>query len=201
MLGTTFLSEILNQLKDASPADILDAMRDQIVRALYKGGTGLTTGDGMDVSLLRFNVHTKEAMWAGAYNPIWVVRAKDGAPFQASGEVFTRESDDSVLYELKGDKFPVGRVEKMLPFKDRKLKLELGDTVYMFTDGFADQFGGPRGKKFQSGNLKNTLLDINHLSIDDKGSHLEEVFNDWKGDRKQVDDVCLLGIEIIPPSE
>lgn len=200
MLGTTFLNEIVALNENASPAFILDRLRYRLIRALVKKSYEEGSRDGMDVSLIRFDVITKEAEWAGAYNPLWIVR-KDGTPLQTSAETNTIELNGSVLYELKGDKFPVGNMEVLKPFTDHTIQLNYGDLVYFLSDGFADQFGGEHGKKYRSGKLKETILKLQNIDIEEQGDVLLEEFNSWKGNQDQVDDLCLLGIEIIEIKE
>lgn len=89
----------------------------------------------------------------------------------------------------------------MRSFNNRHFQLEIGDTVYLLTDGFADQFGGMKGKKFGTKRLRRILLENNHLSMYEKGVLLQEIFNEWKGNADQVDDVCILGIDIIDAEE
>lgn len=197
MLGTTFLNEIIALNTDSTPAFILDRLRFRFIKALSQKNEDSDSKDGMDISLLRFNVNTKEAEWAGAYNPLWIIRKDDKQPLQTSAEFSTRSNHGYTLYEIKGDKFPIGIMESMKPFTNHSLKLIPDDTAYIFSDGFADQFGGPRGKKFRTGNFKETLLGIENVDIKERGKVLEKNFTDWKGSLEQIDDVCVFGIQIL----
>lgn len=198
MLGTTFLNEIIALNEDATPAFILDRLRYRIIKALSQSNEETSTKDGMDISLLRFNVKTKEGQWAGAYNPLWVVRNSKEEELQTSANYTTRSLDDYTLYEIKGDKFPVSIMEDMRPFTNQDVKLNPGDSAYLFSDGFADQFGGERGKKYRTGNFKETLLKMQSIDVEDRGKALEQDFINWKGNLEQIDDVCVFGIEILP---
>ncbi|NRA11877.1 MAG: tetratricopeptide repeat protein [Crocinitomicaceae bacterium] len=201
MLGTTFLNEIIALNEDATPAFILDRLRFRIIRALSQKNEDSESKDGMDISLLRFNVKTKSAEWAGAYNPLWVIR-KEGAPaLETSAEYSTTTNNGYALYEIKGDKFPIGIMENMKPFTNRTLKLNPDDSAYLFSDGFADQFGGERGKKFRTVNFKESLLELESISIEERGNALENKFLDWKGNLEQLDDVCIFGIQILARHE
>ena len=101
------------------------------------------------------------------------------------------------LSEYKGDKQPVGIFGKELkPFKQHLVSLKTDDVIYTFTDGYADQFGGPKGKKFKYTQLKEMLLSIQHLSLQEQEEIVKQKFTNWKGHLEQVDDVCLIGIKI-----
>ena len=100
------------------------------------------------------------------------------------------------LLEIKGDKQPVSIGEKMVPFTNHTIKLEPNDCIYLFSDGYADQFGGKLGKKFMSLNLKKLLLDFQSESMEKQNKIVESTFEKWKGQFEQIDDVCLLGFKI-----
>jgi serine phosphatase RsbU (regulator of sigma subunit) len=174
MLGTSFLNEINAKDDVLSPAEILNQLRDKIVKEL--GGQGITK-DGMDISLIRLDLKTKEVMWAGAYNPLWYIQEK-------------------VLKEIKADKQPIGYTDNPKPFTDHILSLKTGDLVYLFTDGFADQFGGEKGKKFKYKQLEDKLLAICNTDLEEQKEILQQVFTKWKGNLEQVDDVTIIGIKL-----
>lgn len=197
MLGTTFLNEIIALNEDATPAFILDRLRMRIIKALSQSNEESSSKDGMDISLLRFNVKTKEAQWAGAYNPLWVVRKEEDPALETTANFTTRSNHGYTLYEIKGDKFPIGIMENMKPFNDHTVQLVPGDSAYLFSDGFSDQFGGEKGKKYRTGNFKETLLEIENVDIDERGKVLEDIFVEWKGTLEQLDDVCVFGIQIL----
>jgi serine phosphatase RsbU (regulator of sigma subunit) len=98
--------------------------------------------------------------------------------------------------EFKSDKQPVGFYSKMKPFTQQEISVKKGDIIYMGTDGYADQFGGKRGKKFMSKQLKKTLSAIYDLRLKEQGAILEKTFDDWKGNLEQVDDVTIIGIRL-----
>lgn len=197
MLGTTFLNEILALNDDAPPAFILERMRFRLINALKQSEKIDSNKDGMDISIIRFDMITKEAEWAGAYNPLWITR-KISAPVLECDMPFNTKTDgENILYELKGDKIPVAFREEMKPFTNHKLQLLIGDTVYLMSDGFADQFGGEHDKKYSHNQLKDMLLKLEDVHINDRGFELYREFNNWKGKKDQVDDVCILGLDII----
>ena len=194
MLGTAFLNEIIALRENETPSSILDDLRFRIIQTLSHSANG--GQDGMDISMIRLNTETKVAEWSGAYNPIIIVRANDSSSLETSSKYETLKNDTHALYEIKGDKQPVGLMSKMLPFKNHKIQLEKGDAIYLYSDGFADQFGGELNKKFKSNNLKKAFLDFQGLSMAEQGENLITIFNDWKGNREQVDDVCIIGFKI-----
>lgn len=157
------------------PAKILDKTRELVLQEFEKSEEDVK--DGMDIGLCSLNRKTNELMFAGAYNPVYIIR-------------------DQELIEIKGDKQPVGKHSKNAPFTSHTFQLQKGDTVYTFTDGYADQFGGPKGKKFMYKPFKRLLMDINNEPLDVQKQILNKAFEDWKGEEKQLDDVCVFGIRI-----
>jgi serine phosphatase RsbU (regulator of sigma subunit) len=133
--------------------------------------------DGMDASLICIDFKNSKFSYSTANNPIWIVRQNE-------------------LIELKGDKMPVGKHDKdETPFTQNEFELIKGDVVYTLTDGFPDQFGGPKGKKFMYKQLKKSLVKMADLSMSKQKDILNETFKDWKGNLEQVDDVCIIGIK------
>lgn len=196
MIGTIYLNEIIALHEDASPSFILDRLREHMVQALSQSNKSESSKDGMDISLLRLDVHTRKASWAGAFNPLWVVRRADVNPLISGAEDNRREGKTHHLYELKGDKFPIGFMETLVPFTNREIQLEAGDSVYLFSDGFMDQFGGPQGKKFLSGRFKDTLLELQQTPMQARHEALSHVLHSWKGSLDQVDDICVFNFEV-----
>jgi serine phosphatase RsbU (regulator of sigma subunit) len=133
--------------------------------------------DGMDVALCLFNPSTLELQYAGANNSLYIIRNNE-------------------LIELKADRQPVGKHFKKKPFTNHSFQLNKDDTIYLFTDGFADQFGGPKGKKFMYKPFKDLLLKSSTLAISEQKKFIENTFIDWKRDLEQMDDICIIGIKI-----
>ncbi|MDX2359700.1 MAG: tetratricopeptide repeat protein [Crocinitomicaceae bacterium] len=197
MLGTTLLNEIVALNENASPAFILERLRYRLIRALSQNNTNESGKDGMDISLLKFDVKSKSAEWAGAYNPIWIVRSNESPDLQTSGNYKLTQGDNAQLFEIKGDKIPVGIMDELRPFTDQLIQLNYGDIVYLLSDGFADQFGGDKGKKYRSGRLKDTILGLWTNPVEKHGDLLKKELEAWRGEADQIDDICVLGIEII----
>ncbi len=176
MLNISCLNEAVISEKLTEPKDIMNYTRDKIIDHLMfdtEGGK-----DGMDCALLSFDLKTNTLTYAGANNPVWVVREKK-------------------LIELEPDKMPVSKHQRdTVPFKQQTLQLQKEDMIYSFTDGMADQFGGPKGKKFMYKQLKQLLIDISELPMKEQRAAIESALTAWKGDLEQVDDITLMGIRI-----
>jgi ligand-binding sensor domain-containing protein/serine phosphatase RsbU (regulator of sigma subunit) len=178
MLNISCLNEAINADKLSQPADILNATRKKIIEHLANDGSADGGKDGMDCSLISFDFKNKKLIYAAANNPVWVIR-------------------DKTLIVLQADRMPIGKHDKdSIPFTQHEVDLQLGDMVYTLTDGFPDQFGGPRGKKFMYKQLENLLISISHESMEIQKQKLENVFENWKGNLEQVDDVCVIGVKI-----
>jgi serine phosphatase RsbU (regulator of sigma subunit)/Tfp pilus assembly protein PilF len=176
MLGTSYINEITGRDDLPSPAQILDELRIKFVKELGADGE---TKDGMDISMVRINYKTREVVWAGANNPLWIIR-------NAAEEI----------EEIKPNKQAIGLMHSPVMFTDHALQLNEGDSLYLFTDGFPDQFGGPLGKKFKYKQLKDVLLANSRLTPGEQKQKLEHVFSEWMGELEQVDDVCVVGIRL-----
>jgi serine phosphatase RsbU (regulator of sigma subunit) len=178
MLGTALLNEIINEKKIYEPADILDMLKLKIVMALRQTENTNENRDGMDIALFRLDLNLHELTFAGANNSLYVLR-------------------DSDLMELKGVKAPVGYSEAgFSQFSQQKMQLRSGDMLYMFTDGYPDQFGGEQGKKFKYKQLEQLLVQIGHLRVEEQRDVLLHTLEDWQGSLEQVDDICIAGIRI-----
>ena len=178
MIGISNLNESIIEKKLVHPNEILDNTRKGIIAALNPEGSEEQSKDGMDCVLCCFDFKNMKLEFAAANNPLWLIR-------------------DKQLMEYKPDKMPVGiHGEEMKPFSLQKVDLKKGDIVYLFTDGYADQFGGDKGKKFKYKQLQDKLLNICALSMDQQKKELDTVFENWRGNLEQVDDVCVIGIRI-----
>lgn len=171
------LSKALLEERRMHVGQLLDRTRDIVVERLAKSGEEVK--DGMDISLCALNRNTGELRWAGANNPLWVLR--EGA---------------DQIEEIKANKQPIGKYADPVPFTEHLLQLNSGDSIYVFTDGFQDQFGGEKGKKYKPSQLKEFLLSIQGLSLDEQKVKLHEEFVSWKGSLEQLDDVCFIAVRI-----
>lgn len=157
------------------PGKILDKTRELVLEAFSKSDKDVK--DGMDISLASIDTETFDLQWSGANNPLWYVSGQE-------------------LYEIAAHKQPIGKIEHPTPFVTHNLKLKKGDVLYLFTDGYADQFGGTKGKKFKYKPLKKMLLDNAHLSMSEQKQVLVRTLQAWKGNLEQVDDICVMGLKL-----
>ncbi len=135
--------------------------------------------DGMDISLVKLNIKTKEIEWAGANNPLWILR-----------------SGCEEVEEIKPDKEPIAHYMEMSPYTNHSLKLNVGDSFYLFSDGYVDQFGGEKGKKLKYGPFKKLLIQNRKEKMAKQKLLLTKFMENWQGDMDQIDDICVLGMKI-----
>lgn len=193
MLGVSFLNDIVNKEYITHTGVILRRLRKEVINALQQKGVLGEQRDGMDIALCAIDFEKLELQFSGAHNPLYIIRSKDKEPIT---EVNATEYNDNILYELKGDRMPVALYEKMDRFSDRHVKLFADDRLYMFSDGFVDQFGGKDGKRFKSRAFKEVLLRNCEMNMYDQKCALESMFLKWKGNYEQIDDVMVVGLQI-----
>jgi hypothetical protein len=170
-----------------SPNEILDKTREIVIAEFEKSDQDVK--DGMDISIAAINLKKKnlenetnyyvELEWAGANNPLWLIR-----------------KNATEIEEFKGDKQPIGKHTSPKPFTLHIIKLNPGDTFYLFTDGYADQFGGSKGKKFMNKSFKELLVSVQNYTLAEQKAFLENSLLNWKGNLEQVDDICIIGIRV-----
>jgi serine phosphatase RsbU (regulator of sigma subunit) len=212
MLGVAFLNEIISKEEVQSPAVVLEEMRKKIVHSLQQKSSENDSAyslsaikDGMDMSFIQLNTQTLELQFAGANNPLYIIKSAIGHWLLAVGPNITEANSqqpmaNSQLIELKGDKMPVGIHSFTQPFTNHTIQLQKGDTVYLMTDGFADQFGGKEGRKFMAKNLKKLLTDISGEQMEKQRTLLSESFTKWKQNDEnrhdQTDDMTFFGFRV-----
>lgn len=192
MLGVSFLNEIVLKADIIRPANILRTLRSYIIGALKQKDEWGSQRDGMDMSLISINTKTKQCYWAGANSPLWIVRANQ----EKTGPDFTPH-----IEEIKPNPIPVAVHVFMTEFTDHMLQLNSGDKIYMFSDGFPDQFGGPNGKKYNMHKaFRKLIAQTSILPMKEQGRLLESTFDKWinydGNEYEQIDDVTVLGIMI-----
>jgi len=175
MLGITMLHEIVNEKDYTRSDEILNELRINIARTLKQEGRPGEQKDGMDMVVLIYDRTTRELEFSGANNPMYIVR-------------------DGKMIEYKGNNMPVAYYDNMTDFTRHTIKLQKGDRVYLFTDGFPDQFGGPNGKKFKYAPFKELLLEVHERPMEEQRRILNIVFDEWKGNLDQIDDVLVMGL-------
>lgn len=179
MLGIALLNQIVAQQHVLQASQILEQMRVMVKQ--YLGQTGLGESDapkdGMDMALCVWDLDTNQCNFAGAYNPMIMVRGGDLKVFQAV-------------------KSPVGIHMRELPFEDQYVELQKGDRIFLFSDGYSDQFSSTKHDKFKMSRFRQLLLETSRLAMSDQRNRLVDNYYQWKGDFIQIDDVCVLGVEI-----
>jgi ligand-binding sensor domain-containing protein/serine phosphatase RsbU (regulator of sigma subunit) len=189
MMGIGFLNQIVNEEKEVMPALILNKLREHIIASFTRGEEDKSdTKDGMDVALCSFNRKTRKMYYAGAYNPLYLIRHEGETP-----ELITYEAD----------RMPVGLHDCMPAFASQEVDYRKGDRIYMFSDGFPDQFGGPKYKKFLKKNFREMLMKNSHQSMDEQQRRYRSILDDWishmhpTGDPiQQTDDILVMGVEL-----
>ena len=178
MLGVSFLYEIVNKEGVMRPAKILDMLRQFVKLTLSQTGKKDEQKDGMDISLCMVDLENMKLEWAGAYNPLLLIRNEE-------------------IIEYKADKMPVAiHITDHLPFTNHEIDLQLDDVFYMYSDGFADQFGGESGRKYMSKRFKNFLLEIHKKPMEEQKELLHQEHLSWRGNIEQIDDIVVVGIRV-----
>jgi serine phosphatase RsbU (regulator of sigma subunit) len=176
MLGMALLSKIVSKKPEVDPELLLNTLRDQIIETLHQIGAPGSSMDSMDMVISKYSPDRKKLQFAGAGNPLYLLRG---------GE----------LTEYKTEPMPVSIHGVMNPFSGREISIEPGDAVYMFSDGYADQFGGPGGKKFKHSEFKKLIVSNADKSMKQQGAELDSSFERWKGDLDQIEDVVVIGLK------
>lgn len=176
LLNITSLEKAIET--ETSPDKILNATRTNIIERLKKDGSIDGGKDGMDCSLISLNKNKTKLQIASAHNPVWIMRGEE-------------------VIDVKADKMPVGKHDKQNEsFTLQEVDIKKEDMIYTLTDGFPDQFGGPKGKKFMSKKLRELLESISQKPLTEQKEILEQTFSDWVGDLEQIDDVTVIGIRV-----
>jgi serine phosphatase RsbU (regulator of sigma subunit) len=161
----------------ADPGKILDRTREIVIHEFEKSDENVK--DGMDISLCALSIQSLTLTWAGANNPLWILRSETG-----------------VLEEIRADKQPIGKFADAKPFTTHHISLSKGDTIYIFTDGYQDQFGGDKGKKFKASALRDLITETGKRPINEQHETIQSAFENWRGGLEQIDDVCIIGVKI-----
>ncbi len=178
-IGCSLLNELVTTHPHKDPAELLGLLSERMVHALHQSGQHMGAGDGMDVALCRIDRRQREILFAGAFRPLYWMH-------------------DGQLTVINGDRKPVGGSQHgdRRKFTVHRVAYHPGDRIYLFSDGYVDQFGGPDRKKFMSARFNEMLAANQHLPMALQAEALERAFLDWKGDNEQVDDVCVLGLAV-----
>jgi len=156
--------------------EVLNQLRDHVIVSLHQSGKPDEPKDGMDIALCIFDIKNKRMQYAGAHNPIFIIR---------NGEPLIQEAD----------KMSIGMYrEDALSFTNRQIDLRDGDNIYLYSDGYYDQFGGPRGRKMMSGTFRNLLLEIHKKTMNEQQQAVQDFYKKWRGHNEQIDDVMVIGL-------
>jgi serine phosphatase RsbU (regulator of sigma subunit) len=177
MIGSSLLSQIINIRNLVRPSEILEALNEEIIVSLNQRSGD--SNDGMDIALISYDPVERTVEFAGANRPMWLIR---------NGE----------LTVYRPDKFPIGglQVVKEQHFKNNSISVLPGDCIYLFSDGFADQFGGEQGKKLMTKRLKNLILENSTMPMDEQEQFFFSFIQEWRGGNEQLDDILMMGIRI-----
>lgn len=185
LLCSNALDKAILDLGKASPAAILETVTNIITEHFSK--SELSIQDGMDIALCKLDKKTLQLEYAGANNPLWLVSKE----FNSTSEALTFGDNEMKLFEVKANKQPVGIYPYKKPFQNHIIQLQENDLIFMSSDGFADQFGGPKGKKLKYKKVKEQLLAHHNKPIQNQITQLHTFFEKWRGDLEQVDDICI----------
>lgn len=169
------LNRAVKEFHILEPGKILDKVLEMVLETFEKSESEVN--DGMDISLCAYNKTTAELNWAGANNPLWIIRSRE-------------------LIEYKANKQAIGKIDAPAPYTTHKINLQKGDLIYVFTDGYADQFGGTKGKKFNYKNLQDFVIKNSTLTTIEQRLALANMLKEWRGELEQVDDILVMGIKI-----
>jgi len=180
IVGYNLLKQIVSKHQEPKPSLILDELSKGVSDTLHQRNyEDSTSRDGMDIALCAFDQKEYELEFAGAFNPLFFVR-------------------DEEIFEIKGNKFPIGIFleKEAKKFTNHKMKVKKGDVVYIFSDGYADQFGGARGKKFMQSQFRSLLFDIHKKPMPEQRRILDQTIEHWRGNEDQVDDILVIGLRV-----
>ena len=177
LLGVSLLQEIVDKSQITQPAEILNKLREEVIRSLHQTGSQEEQKDGMDLALISIDTDTLVCNYAGANNSLYVIR-------------------DSRLTHHKPDMMPISFYERMDPFASHEIQLKAGDQLYMFSDGYADQFGGEKRKKFKYAAFQKLLSKNSQKEMSEQHRMLTETISKWQGDQEQIDDMVVVGIRV-----
>jgi serine phosphatase RsbU (regulator of sigma subunit) len=180
VVGFNLLNRAVNELNLTKPSDILRELDFGVNKLLRQSESENTVKDGMDIALCSYNPDTRVLQYAGVFNPLYIVR-------------------NGQLNQIKADKSPIGvNLNGVVDtFTNHEIQMFSGDMIYLFSDGYADQFGGPQGKKFKYNQLRDVLLTISSKTVSEQETVLRNTFTQWKGALDQVDDVLVIGVRIV----
>ena len=205
VVGVNNLNRCINEFKLYKPSDILNRLNLLFQESFEMGSQGIgEINDGMDIALCALdylpphndaNKAQAKLQYSGANNPLWIIRKTGSIGIVPENAVVLSEQGYDLI-ELKANKQPIGRFSARKPFVNEEIDLYHNDHLYLFSDGYADQFGGPDGKKFKLKQLKKLLMSVQNLALSAQKQVLYDEFVAWQGKEEQVDDMLIIGVKI-----
>ena len=178
MLGLSFLNEIVNRKETIRADQVLNELREKIKKSLGQTGKLNETKDGMDISFCMIDIENGNLQFAGAFNSLLIIR-------------------ENQIIEYKADRMPIGIHYKEKPIRNNIINIKNNDCLYLFSDGYCDQFGGEEGLKFQRKSFYKLLLDVNNKTMSEQKQIIETTHQQWVGEKyEQLDDILVIGIKI-----
>ena len=213
LIGNALLKEAVVEQGNTEPAAILNELNRLAGETINQTFEESTVKDGMDIAFCTLDHETKVLQYSGAYNPLYVIRKDNAAsPSKATAELLKDDNvelkeagNGYILLEIGANKFPIGVFvgEEMKSFTNNTLQLQTGDNLYIFSDGYVDQFGGPKGRKFMVKRFRSMLLSIQNLSLVKQGGYLDKVIEAWMNPGgidetiyEQIDDILVIGVKV-----
>ena len=206
IIGYNGITQALREYHLKHPGEILDRLNQIVAETFRQENFGqeemnpseVKIRDGMDIAICSYNKESMKVEFAAANNSLYLIRRKD-ISLIINNETLQPDltNVDYSLYEIRADRQPIGSYANTSSFTNKIIEVFLGDILYTFSDGFADQFGGQNGKKFMAKQMKSLLLNIQQLTMEEKYNRIDETFTSWKGSFDQVDDVLVFGVQII----
>jgi serine phosphatase RsbU (regulator of sigma subunit) len=179
MLGISFLNKIVNERGVTDPGEILNQLRKNIIQALKQDEQSEDNSkDGMDISMTVIDLTKRKFYFSGAYNPLFIIKNKEAKTIEA-------------------DRMPVAIYEHLTPFSVQEFDMGDADMIYMFSDGYPDQFGGNKGKKFMKTRFRNLLSEISDKDMKTQHDILDKTIEEWRGAEAQIDDIVVVGVKLI----
>ncbi len=200
MLGISFLDEIVIEQTCKNAGEILNQLREKIKKTLKQKGENQEQKDGMDMAICIVNKNTMQMQYAGAYNPLYIIRKNEKISelkdSLANVNYKILEHNDYSLIDVSADRQPIAIYLKEKPFTTKQISIKKDDLFYTFSDGFIDQPGGQENKKYLTKNFKNLLLNIHQKTLNEQNEILNETIEEWKNGYEQIDDILVIGVRI-----
>ena len=194
IIGHNSLNRIIDDFKLTDTGLILDKLNELVTEVVAnKSADEMDIRDGMDISICCIDKSTNTLQYSGANNSLYLLRKPEN---KLDGSDSILENEGTKFYEVKPNKMAIGGGDNNKKYETHQLQLEEKDTVYLFSDGYADQFGGPKGKKFMYKSFKRMFLSIQEENLDEQLSIIDKTLVDWKGDIEQLDDICVMGVRV-----